>query len=103
MDFAEAHIRDRGYAGFSFRDLATEVGIKGASVHHHFPTKAKLAAAAAHRYAKRFLAVVEAKPGESAEDAVSAYRSAIRSTLEGDGQCVCAAFSGRKPVRLRPM
>jgi AcrR family transcriptional regulator len=40
MDLAEAHMRNGGYAGFSFRDLAAELGIKSASVHHHFPTKA---------------------------------------------------------------
>ena len=49
MDLAEAHIRESGYAGFSFRNLAAEVGIKSASVHHHFPTKAKMAAAVARR------------------------------------------------------
>jgi len=36
MDLAEAHIRNAGYAGFSFRALAAEIGIKSASVHHHF-------------------------------------------------------------------
>jgi hypothetical protein len=36
MGLAEAHIRSAGYAGFSFRDLAAEIGIKTASVHHHF-------------------------------------------------------------------
>ncbi len=41
MDLAEAHIRDRGYGGFSFRDLAAEVGIKSASVHHHFRRRRK--------------------------------------------------------------
>jgi hypothetical protein len=45
MDLAEAHICKAGYGGFSFRDLATEIGIKSASVHHHFPTKASMAAA----------------------------------------------------------
>jgi TetR/AcrR family transcriptional repressor of nem operon len=40
MDLAEAHIRCTGYGGFSFRDPAGEIGIKSASVHHHFPTKA---------------------------------------------------------------
>jgi len=49
MDLAEAHIRRAGYAGFSFRDLAAEIGIKSASVHHHFPTKATMAAAVARR------------------------------------------------------
>ena len=47
MDLAEAHIRHRGYGGFSFRELAAEIGIKSASVHHHFPTKAAMAAAVA--------------------------------------------------------
>ena len=31
MDLAEAHIRNAGYGGFSFRDLAAENGIKSAS------------------------------------------------------------------------
>jgi TetR/AcrR family transcriptional regulator, transcriptional repressor for nem operon len=31
-----------GYASFSFRDLADAVGIRAASVHYHFPTKADL-------------------------------------------------------------
>jgi AcrR family transcriptional regulator len=50
MDLAEAHIRSAGYGGFSFRDLAAEIGIKSASVHHHFPTKATMTAAVARRY-----------------------------------------------------
>jgi TetR/AcrR family transcriptional repressor of nem operon len=51
MDLAESHMRNAGYGGFSFRDLAAEIGIKSASVHHHFPTKATMAAAVARRYA----------------------------------------------------
>ena len=62
MDLAEAHIRHRGYGGFSFRELAAEIGIKSASVHHHFPTKAAMAAAVARRYGDRFLAAVAAQP-----------------------------------------
>lgn len=46
MDIAEAHIREVGYWGFSFRDLAANIGIKSASVHHHFPTKAGMTAPA---------------------------------------------------------
>src|ERR1700722_14446086 len=56
MDLAEDHIRDSGYGGFSFRDLAAEISIKSASVHHHFPTKATMTAAVARRYGDRFLA-----------------------------------------------
>ena len=56
MELAEGNIRNAGYGGFSFRDLAAEIGIKSASVHHHFATKATMAAAVARRYGDRFLA-----------------------------------------------
>jgi|SRR6516162_5011880 AcrR family transcriptional regulator len=53
MDLAEAHIRNARYGSLSFRDLAAEIAIKSASVHHHFPTKATMAAAVAPRYGDR--------------------------------------------------
>src|SRR6516162_2185928 len=73
MDLTEAHIRNAGYGGFSFRDLAAESGIKSASAHHHFPTKATMAAAVARRYGDRFLAAVARRPNESAGDAISVW------------------------------
>jgi TetR/AcrR family transcriptional repressor of nem operon len=99
MDLAEAHIRDRGYTGFSFRNLAAEVGIKSASVHHHFPTKAKMAAAVARRYGDRFLASVAPRPNENAADAISAYRSAFRAALDRDGRmCLCGVLGAEAGV-----
>ena len=85
MDLAEAHIRNAGYGRFSFRDLAAEIGIKSASVHHHFPTKATMAAAVARRYGDRFLAAVARRPNESAGDAISVYRLAFREALSRPG------------------
>ena len=41
MDLAEARIREAGYRGFSFRDLAAEIGIKSASVHQPFPDQGR--------------------------------------------------------------
>jgi TetR/AcrR family transcriptional repressor of nem operon len=81
MDLAEAHIRNAGYAGFSFRALAAEIGIKSASVHHHFPTKATMAAAVARRYADRFFSAV-ARRNETADDAIAAYRSTFKAALD---------------------
>jgi TetR/AcrR family transcriptional repressor of nem operon len=93
MDIAEAHIRHAGYRGFSFRDLAAELGIKSASVHHHFPTKATLVAAVVRRYGDRFLAAVAARPNETGNDAISAYRSAFREALERDRRmCLCGVL-----------
>src|SRR5690606_19979118 len=38
----------------SYRDLAQEIGIRSASIHHHFPTKADLGKAMIRRYRERF-------------------------------------------------
>jgi AcrR family transcriptional regulator len=38
--------------GFSFGEIAADVGIKGSSVHYHFPTKDDLAAAVVRRWAE---------------------------------------------------
>lgn len=38
-------VQKRGFNGFSFRDIAAEIGIKTASIHYHFPTKPDLARA----------------------------------------------------------
>lgn len=39
LDVAEARIRMDGFHAVSFNDIATELGIKSASVHDHFPKK----------------------------------------------------------------
>src|SRR3981081_1056936 len=99
MDLAETHIRDAGYRGFSFRDLAAELGIKSASVHHHFPTKAALAAAVVRRYRDRFLPTVASRSNETGDDAISAYRSAFRKALERDGRmCLCGVLGAEAGV-----
>jgi TetR/AcrR family transcriptional repressor of nem operon len=48
---AEALMIERGYSAFSYADISDAVGIRKPSIHHHFPTKADLAAAVlrAHR------------------------------------------------------
>ncbi|WP_171236303.1 TetR/AcrR family transcriptional regulator [Ruegeria sp. HKCCA6837] len=50
LDFAEHAARARGFDGFSYADLAEAVGIRKASIHYHFPTKANLSAALMDRY-----------------------------------------------------
>jgi len=97
MDLAEAHIRQGGYAGFSFRDLAAALGIKSASVHHHFPTKPQLAAAVARRYCEQFLDAVAPRLSDNADDAIAIYRSAFRAALEEDGKmCLFGVLGAEK-------
>lgn len=92
MDAAERRIRDAGYNGFSFREIAEEIGVKSASVHYHFPTKGALAAAVAHRYTERFLLSVDAEVA-SGSGAVEAWVAGFRRALKDDGKmCLCGAL-----------
>ncbi|KRA04663.1 TetR/AcrR family transcriptional regulator [Pseudomonas sp. Root569] len=54
LTIAETLLRTKGYAAFSYADLADEIGIKKASIHHHFPTKEGLAIAIIESYLFRF-------------------------------------------------
>jgi TetR/AcrR family transcriptional repressor of nem operon len=102
MDLAEARIREAGYGGFSFRDLAAEIGIKSASVHHHFPTKARMAAAVARRYRERFFEIVAPRHDEGADDVVAIYRSAFRNAIERDGRMCLNGMLGAEAGGLPP-
>ena len=51
---AELLLRTKGYSAFSYADLAQEIGIKKASIHHHFPTKEGLGIAVIESYLFRF-------------------------------------------------
>ncbi len=56
---AQSLMQDKGYNGFSFRDVAAQVGIKSASIHYHFPTKGDLAKAAVGSYREAFSKLLE--------------------------------------------
>jgi len=45
IDSARHLIQTRGYNGFSYADVAEEVQVRKASIHHHFPAKSDLAKA----------------------------------------------------------
>lgn len=86
---AQAH----GYGGLNFRDLAVEVGIKAASIYHHFPSKADLGAAVAKRYWQDSAAALEAMLAESENpmQCLRRYPDTFRTALETDNRiCLCS-------------
>ncbi|WP_372085066.1 TetR/AcrR family transcriptional regulator [Tistrella mobilis] len=93
MDAAERRIRQSGYNGFSFREIASDVGVKSSSVHYHFPTKERLAAAVARRYTERFAEMVQGERERGAR-LKEAWRSVFRRALSEDGRmCLCGALA----------
>lgn len=54
LEEAEALMRTRGFAAFSYADLSQRIGIRKASIHHHFPTKEALGAALIDGYLFKF-------------------------------------------------
>ena len=50
LDVAERLVQSRGYNGFSYADVAAELGITKASLHYHFAGKAELGEALIARY-----------------------------------------------------
>lgn len=96
VDVAEALIQRRGYNGFSYRDIAAEVGIRAASIHYHFPTKADLGVEVAARYTDRFmsrLGAAETKT-DDASRLLATYVAMFKEALEDDRRmCLCGILA----------
>ncbi|AMS28592.1 MAG TPA: TetR/AcrR family transcriptional regulator [Hyphomonadaceae bacterium] len=90
LDSAETACRQRGFDGFSYSDMAKDVGIAKPSVHHHFPLKADLALAILERYSDNFHQSLKniSESNQSAGAKLSAYVQLYRNALKG-GTCVC--------------
>jgi len=91
---AQAH----GYTGLNFRDLAAEVGIKAASIYHHFPSKADLGEAIAKRYWEDTAADLDALLTEASDpdQALRQYPLIFRRSLENDNRlCLCSFMSAK--------
>lgn len=87
---AQAH----GYTGLNIRELAQEVGIKAASIYHHFASKADLAAAVARRYYEDAAVVLEELSASSSDPLVSLrrYPETFRRSLECDNRMCLSSF-----------
>ena len=86
---AQAH----GYGGLNFREIGAAVGIRAASIYHHFPSKADLGAAVAKRYWQDTAAELDALSAASGDPtkALHAYPGIFRRSLEQDNRmCLCS-------------
>ena len=92
LNVTERRIREAGYNAFSFRTVAAEVGVKGASVHYHFSSKDALAAAVTRRYNERIAKAVDQEL-KAGTDVVQAWLNVFRAALaDGARMCLCGAL-----------
>ena len=92
VDAAESLMQLQGYNGFSYDDVAQQVGIKKPSVHHHFATKGDLAAMVVQRYTHRFReALLHIDGGHArARDRLAPYAAMFDRTFARERRlCVC--------------
>jgi TetR/AcrR family transcriptional repressor of nem operon len=95
LDAAERMLQVRGYNGFSYADVAQELGITRAALHYHFPGKAELGQALVARYAIRFGAALDALD-ETAPDAAAklrGYADLYLDVLSRDRMCLCGMLA----------
>jgi TetR/AcrR family transcriptional repressor of nem operon len=100
MQTATALVRRQGYSAFSYADLAAAVGIRKASIHHHFPSKEDLGEALVAGYTAAFSEQLDAinhatiEPVERLRLFVALYREGLARN-EG---CLCGVLASEIAV-----
>lgn len=97
LDVAQSLIVTGGYNGFSYSDISAAIGIRKASIHHHFPTKAELVAALVDRYRQqaeaglKSIAEQVSSPAEQLQFYLTYWQACIRDA--SPSFCVCAMLA----------
>jgi TetR/AcrR family transcriptional regulator, transcriptional repressor for nem operon len=95
LDVAERLVQVRGFNGFSYGDIATELEVTKAALHYHFAGKAELGEALIVRYAARFadaLARIDAGGGD-ARAKLEAYATLYLDVLRDQRMCLCGMLA----------
>ncbi|MES2073210.1 MAG: TetR/AcrR family transcriptional regulator [Pseudomonadota bacterium] len=89
VQVAQHLIQTRSYLGFSFQDIADQVGIRKASLYHHFPSKEALGEEVIREATQKFRDWTDAMQ-LTPEKKLKAYFLMYRNALNA-GQGVCPA------------
>ncbi len=104
LDVAMHLAQTRGFNGFSYRDIATSVGIKTASIHYYFPTKEDLGRALLRHYT-HLLDQSCAAIRTASTDALRQYRQFVNifdATAKTDGRVCLAGMLASDLTTLPP-
>ena len=100
LDVAERLAQVRGFNGFSYADIAAELGVTKAALHYHFASKADLGEALIGRYAARFSeALAEIDASASAAPAkLRSYAGLYVDVLRNQRMCLCGMLAAEYPT-----
>jgi TetR/AcrR family transcriptional regulator, transcriptional repressor for nem operon len=105
LDVAEELVQVRGFNGFSYADIAAQVGISKAALHYHFAGKADLGLALITRYASRFideLAVID-RAGMTPAGRIAEYAGLYLRVLRQHRLCLCGMLAAEYQTLPKPM
>jgi TetR/AcrR family transcriptional repressor of nem operon len=105
LDVAERLAQTRGFNGFSYADISSELEISKASLHYHFPSKAALGEALIGRYATRFadaLAAIDERERDPVAK-LDAYAGIYADVLKEQRMCLCGMLAADYDTLPKPM
>lgn len=73
LDMAENLLLTRGFNAFSYQHISSELGMKNAAIHYHYPKKNDLGVAVIQRYRRRFQRFVDGQADQPAHVQLDAY------------------------------
>jgi TetR/AcrR family transcriptional repressor of nem operon len=105
LDLAERLVQTRGFNGFSYAVIASELGVTKASLHYHFPSKAELGRRLIDRYGEAFARALAEIDGSSsdAREKLRRYTSLYSRVLRDGRMCMCGMLAADYATLPEPM
>ena len=105
LDVAEQLAQTRGYNGFSYADIAAQLGVTKASLHYHFPSKAELGRALIERYHELFGAALDRIDAETRlpQEKLQRYVALYDAVLSNERMCLCGMLAAEYATLPAPM
>jgi TetR/AcrR family transcriptional repressor of nem operon len=95
IELATRLAQTSGFNAFSYADISSAIGIRKASIHHHFPAKTDLGVAMVQTYRDAFrkqLAQIDAKGG-TGEARLTRYAKLYEGSLASERMCLCGMLA----------
>ena len=105
LDVAEHLVQTQGFNGFSYADISLELGIRKASLHHHFATKADLGKKLISRYHDTFLRALKQIDQDATDpkEKLERYAQIYREVLQRKRMCLCGMLAAEFETLPRAM